>query len=273
MAENEMNLFDQLPEAQPAVGTGTVEKSADAKKRELLKHAMEQTLKTNGAAYTQVLRTKTNDIEVTGAAIFSDKGSIIETEKAVGKRNTPGYKPHKVQGVGKIVGFFIKNTSAEPIEYDAMQYSLKDGRYEGEPIKAVIAPGATVALRKVDFVKLMCRPEYSFTAKNGKVRPGGGKRQNGVMTLEDQLSAYTFAFDDGSSVNDKAQQVGVQNADDTWAVAEEYVPVFGYCNNPEENPSNNDSKSSAKKNRPAFESQDYNANYIRMLLEQNSAQA
>ena len=52
MAENEMNLFDQLPEAQPAVGTGTVEKSADAKKRELLKHAMEQTLKTNGAAYT-----------------------------------------------------------------------------------------------------------------------------------------------------------------------------------------------------------------------------
>ena len=82
---------------------------------------------------------------------------------------------------------------------------IGDGRYEGEPIKAVIAPGATVALRKVDFVKLMCRPEYSFTAKNGKVRPGGGKRQNGVMTLEDQLSAYTFAFDDGSSVNDFRQ--------------------------------------------------------------------
>jgi hypothetical protein len=240
--------------------TATVssEKTAHAN---ALKEAMAATLAENGAAYEAERNTRSADIVVTKVLGYTNKGSIVETAKAIGKRGEPGYVPHKVADSAKNVGYAVKNVSANPIEYQGTECQLIDGQYVPTPVQLVIAPGQEAPLRKADLVRLMSAPEFGFVAANGKLRSSGAANANGI---EELLNSYTFSFDEGS-VLDYQQQIGVQDAEGKWFVADEFKSIFGDEENVKVAATRTRGEGAKKKSTQAYES-----NYVYRLLAQNN---
>lgn len=220
-----------------------------------LKAAMQATIAEQGETIVNQFGTKAADIEVVKVLGYTDKGSLVETQKAVGKKGEPGYQPHKVAASPKNVGYIIKNNSTAPIAYVGTQCNLVDGSYVPTKVNLTLAPGAQAPIRKGDLTRLLSKIEYSLTAANGHLRPLASSVDS--TDIEKKLENYTFSFDEGS-VLERQEQIGVKGADGKWAVQDSYKAIFG----DEENVVEKAKKAPAAK----IAGTAYEANFIRRLL-------
>lgn len=233
--------------------------AVDLKKEHAAKitEAFKATLAENGEQFTKVAGTRSNDIQVVNVCGYTNSGSLVEIEKAVGVKGQEGYVPHKVQAAPKSVGYIITNISENPIAYSGTQCELVDGQYVPTAVPMTLAPGATAAIRKSDLVRLLCAPEFGFEASNGKLRPAGALK---AKSAEELVCSYTFKFDD-AEVSNVTIQIGQQDKAGKWSVKDEYKAIFG----DEENaPVKAARVKGEKSNKPS--AQALEANYVYRLL-------
>ncbi len=286
-----LNNLEGLEQPAAPAQTASVEKEAHLK---AVKDAMKETIATQGADIVKEFASRSGEIEVLGAACYSDTGNIIEIEAAVGKRylvesikgkngamvnrikrgpdgqpiKDPNYKPHKVGPAPKNVGYFIKNNSKKPISYTTTQCELDQatGQYVPKKINAVLEPGKETAIRKGDFTALLSRTEYSFRAANGTLVPKAGSSASD-LAIDARLENYTFKFDGQVTINDNQTQIGQKDENGKWHVRPEFIALFG----DEENTKTSTRASGAAKEK--IDASAYEANFIRKLLAESGYQA
>lgn len=213
------------------------------------KQAFEATVvETNGAIKDQ-LSTRSGDIEVTKALAFGEPKYIVRKDEAGNETKEP---------VPNVIGYAVMNISGEPIPCYTTKCDFVDGVYVKTPVETVIAPGATIALRKVDFVTLLSAPEFSFTASNGKLttRRFTGKT---AEELEAFLEKHNFLFDN-AKVGEKLEQIST-NVGGADVVLPEYKDTFAFLENKAEK-----KQRQAGPKAPQHTAQELAANYVRRLI-------
>lgn len=232
-----------------------VEAPVDEKKNEKkefikgLKADLQQKIATD-PDYVERLQSLSNSIEVVHTLGYGTGGSIV-VDKA--------FEERKLKSTSAIVGYEVKNIGTEPITYQTEVWAAgADGKYEAQQVEATLNPGETCVLTR-KFMTILCsRPEISFTLANGKIISNLKKGRS----TEELLSSFYFQFSDDTPVNDDRVKKAVdEDVDGQRVVKAEYVPAFGYLNNPKER--------AAKRQKAAKVSvQDMMANYVNTLLQQ-----
>lgn len=215
------------------------------------KEAFQATLAESGEQIKEVMSSRSNDIEVTAALTFGEPKVIARKLEDGSTSNEP---------VANVVGYAVRNNSQTPINATTTKCELVDGVYVKNAVPTVIAPGATVALRKADFMTLMFQPEFSFTASNGKVttRTFTGSAQPTAAELEAYIEKHNFVFAN-AKVPDMCQSIST-NVDGVDTVINEYKEIFAYLENKAEKKTRQ-----AGPKAPAFTPQELAANYVRRL--------
>lgn len=286
MALENLDSLDNLDQAT------TVGVAANEEKKQhiaALEAAMAETIKANGAEIVSTFGKAADTISVEKVLCYTDKGNIIEVEKAQGKRylteevpskTTPGktivrvkkddngqpiknpnYVPHVVKDSPKNVGFIIKNNGTAAIEYVTSECTKgADGQYVVTKKNASLAPGQAAPIRKTDLTALLAAPAFSFRAANGKFTPKAGCSAANI-TLAERLECYTFSFAEGS-INDRQEQIGEKDANGKWFVRDEYKSLFG----DEENVVATEKKAVVRTKKEKIDGITLEANYIYSLI-------
>ena len=181
--------------------------------------------------------------------------------------NKSGSIASAVTAVPGIVGYVIKNNSKVAIPFKQEIFDKgADGTYVGHYEDRVLQPGATVALTRADIARFASMVEVSNTFSNGYLK-GSFANKGGI---EEMLAAYYFVFnkDAGIDVHDENIKVIIDKVDKDGksTIKPEYVPVFGFYENPK--PARKQSIKKAEYVTP----QVIAANYIRAKLEQEGQQ-
>lgn len=215
------------------------------------KAAFEQTVEETGGAIKEQLSTRSHDLEVTKALTFGEPKYIKRKDEA---GNVIENEP-----VPNVIGYTVRNISSEPIACYTTKCDLVDGVYVKTPVQATIAPGAELALRKVDFVTLLSAPEFSFEAANGKLttRRFTGKTQE---ELEAFLEKHNFLFANGVKVGDMIEQIST-SVDGQNVVLPDYKETFAFLENKAEK-----KQRVAGAKAPSESAQQLAANYVRRLI-------
>ena len=255
------NELDQFEALDTNVGeTPKVESDKKAAKKQtvrMYKEAMQATLKED-PDYLAKHRSLSDTVKVVNTLGFGTTGGLIESEGST-KEN------RLVQTVSAIVGYKVQNIGEEPIPYFTEEFAAnEDGKYVGQKVKKTLAPGeATVLSRKYATV-LFAQPEFNLKIANGKFIP---PRQKKTDDIDAFLAGHYFIFSDSEhKVNDDTikLQVGEQRKSPTgasrWYVKPEYEAALGFLNN------SSQSKGRKKKSGPAFDAQDYAANFVQRLI-------
>lgn len=217
----------------------------------LWKDSFDKELAENGDQIIKALSTRSGDIQVLKALSFGEAKYIIRKDGAGQEVKEP---------VPNIIGYKVKNISTTPIPCYTTKCSLVEGVYVKEPVQTAIAPGATLDLRKADFVTLMAAPEFSFTAANGKLttRSYTGTSEK---ELEAFLEKHNFLFADGVKVGEMLEQIST-NVNGVDTVLPNYKDTFAFLENKETKKDGAGRK--AKENKRT--AQELAANYVRRLI-------
>lgn len=253
------DVFDTLPTG------GTAPKAEapanDARKQKLaeMKASFRESL-AGDPTFAQRIHTLSDAIEVTNSLGFGENGNIVvDKSKPVDK---DGKKP--LATTSAIVGYRVKNVGTEPISYQTEVYTQDaDGKFVGQKVEKVLAPGQTCDLARAYMTMFCARPEISFTLANGKVIRGSSKKTAG--DIKEELEAYYFAFnkDLGIQINGDDVKLNVgEKVGDKWVVSAEYLETFGYLNNTVEK-----ARAGRKADGPRYSSSDLAANYVQKMLE------
>lgn len=240
------NPMDPVDDGKKAANAAVREK----RKQNLAawKSALEQTLAESGPEIKESMSSRSQDIEVTAALTFGEPKMIQRQLEGGGVSNEP---------VANVVGYSVRNNSQVPIECTTTECTLVDGVYVKNSIPCTIGAGQEVALRKADFVGLMCKTEFSFSASNGKV---GTRTYTGNTPAEFEafIEKHNFLFSD-AKVPEMCKPIST-NIDGVDTVLPEYKTTFAYL----ENKAEKKTRATSQK-QPAYTPQELAANYVRRL--------
>ena len=258
----ELDVFSGLgTEAATPVAPAATEASAAKKaKLEAMKASLKETLH-DDPTFAQRLHTLSDKVEVVNSLGFGENGNIV-----VDRSNTGDKRALTTTSV--IVGYRVRNIGDAPINYQTEAWAQNaEGKYVGQKVDKVLAPGATADLTRQYMTMFCAQPEISFTLANGKVIRGSGSKGNGDIKAE--LEAYYFSFDKalGRQINaDEVKlNVGEKDASGKWVVKADFVETFGYLNNAPER-----TRGARKDSGPKFSSSDLAANYVMRMLQDAS---
>lgn len=244
-------VFNGSQEVTDAAEEKTVSEKTAAKK--MLTAALKDTVSSD-PSYQSKVRSISASLEVTNSLGYGKNGNIIQVNKGVkgadGKMEGRELKP-----TSKVVGYRVKNIGATPISYQTESFKKDEtGKYVGEVVTKVIAPGKSADLARKYFTIFTAQPEVSFTLNNGVViGPVDAKEKNFVKLLE----RYHFKFtgDDAKSINDDTVKLAIDN---DGVIKAEFVETFGNLMNPKEARQRPDKIEEGSK----FTAQDKVANFI-----------
>ena len=215
------------------------------------KQAFEESVVETSGAIKEQLSTRSNDIEVVKALTFGEGGYID-------RKDDSGNVIEK-EPVPNVVGYLVRNVSATPIPCYTTACQLVDGVYMKTPVETSIAPGGTLALRKVDFVTLMSAPEFSFECANGKVTARKKFTGTSQAELENFLEKHNF-LPSNCKVGDMIEQIST-SVDGVETVLPDYESTFAFLMNKTEK-----KQRAAGTKQPAISTQALAANYVRRLI-------
>jgi hypothetical protein len=241
-------------EAQAPVEGAAVE-TEKKQKVQAMRAALKETVQTN-PDFAQKLRRLSNSIKVVNTLGYGKGGNIV-VDKNASSSDKRALKP-----TSAICGYKIQNIGDEAIKYTTEEFTQDEtGKFVGNVIEKTLAPGATADLTRQYMTMFCAQPEISFTLANGKIVSSSKKNPK---SLKEELAAYYFSFnkaEDGSTPQVNDDEVKISVDDENGKVKPEYVPTFGYLNNPKET-------RAAKAKGSKFTTQDLAANYINKLLEE-----
>ncbi len=244
-----------------------VEPQVDPKKAERqqriaeMTQALKETVNTDPNYLAQLGRLS-KSVQVVNTLGFGDSGNIIVDPASKGKPK----EERELQGTSRIVGYRIANIGTEDIAYSTEEYTLEGDVYVGKRVQKTLAVGKTANLTRKAMTAFCAQPAISFQLANGKIVRGSGTVRKD--DIEGELEAYYFSFDDKNiKVNSDDVKINVAakkkvGDKDVWLVKKEFLPEFGYLNNPKTPGKRGRGPSNAQK----FTAQDAAANYVNRLL-------
>lgn len=265
MSENVFDTINAAPvdEAVAAPATSSAANDeARAKKNEMkqaLKHAL-----LDDKTMASRMHTLSESLEVVNSLGYGDKGNIV-VDKV---KSVDGARVLK--SISPCIGYRVRNCGTTPIPYDTEVWTKgEDGRWVGQQVSKVLAPGETADLPRQFMTMLAAQPEFSFKLKNGRISRGSGTKGS-KGDLKAELEAHYFAFnreaaEDGKEVNSDEVKlnVGVKDAEGNWSVKPEFAETFGYLENASEK-----SRGGRKSEGPKYTSGDVAANWINQMIKQ-----
>jgi hypothetical protein len=218
------------------------------------------------------VRSRANDVEITRALAYGDKGGII-LNKTGGEVITKNgnKKDGVIESVSGIVGYTVKNVGTDPIAYDTVVcHKNEEGIYVEEVVHRVLNAGQTADLPKQYVTALLSRGEFSLRTKNGFLKKSSRK---GIKTLADELKSWYFQGD-GIAVNGpdfkfniSTETVGTDGSK-KWVVKPEFIEAFGSLENPEEK-----KVRQPKAKKSTFDKKDVAAFYLQELIKKEAEKA
>ena len=261
---SELEVFGSLENTEAAAPVApAATDAADARKAKLeaMKASLRQTMHED-PSYAKRLHSLSDKIEVVNSLGFGDSGNIV-VDRAKSTKDERALTTTSV-----IVGYRVRNIGDTPITYQTEVYTQNaEGKFVGEKVEKVIAPGATADLTRQYMTMLCAIPEISFTLANGKVIRGSGK-SSAKGDVKAELEAYYFSFDKnlGRQINADEVKLNVgEKVGDKWQVKAEFVEAFGYLNNAPER-----TRGARKADGPKITSSDLAANFVMQMLKDSA---
>lgn len=259
---SELDVFGSLENegaATPVAPAATDAADARKAKIEAMKASLRQTMHED-SSYIQRLHTLSDKVSVKNSLGFGDSGNIV-VDRAKSTKDERALTTTSV-----IVGYRIENIGKDPITYQTEVYSQNaEGKFVGEKVEKVLAPGATADLTRQYMTMFCAQPEIAFVLANGKVKRGSGKASS-KGDVKAELEAFYFSFDSSLNIQINADEVKLnvgEKVGDKWQVKPEFIETFGYLNNAPE-------RNRARKEGPKISSSELAANYVMKMLQDSA---
>lgn len=138
----------------------------------------------------------------------------------------------------KIVGYIIRNTGTNPIDYKTEVYAVdENGKWVGQEVDKVLAPGDEAQITRKYLAQRAIQPDLFCKLANGVMT---GKVANGA-TIDEALASHYFQYSPELDMDVHSPEVKIQigvpklqNGKERYIVADEYAETFGWLNNAKE---------------------------------------
>lgn len=217
------SVFDE----ESVVVEGTEDEKKKKLKKDLNKKIRDSLIKdiNEDPGLADRLHALSKSVTVENTLGYEDDGGLVHDKSASaaqGKRVLPS--------TSSVVGYRVKNTGTEPIEYQDTAYKKNaEGIYEGTTVQRVLNPGATADMTRETLALMSLRPEISNVLANGIVKMSVPVDSNVKAALK--KAHFQFNDDLGISVHDDGVKISIGGP---GAIKEEFTEVFGFYNNPVE---------------------------------------